>query len=87
MAIAAEPARRWLERAMTYVRLACLAVERAGLDLLEITRRSIGVQAFLRPYPVEHIGRNLATYLRQPGPDQALVAVGSAVAQGSWPWR
>lgn len=87
MAIAAETARRWLERAMTYVRLACLAVERAGLDLLEITRRSIGVQAFLRPYPVEHIGRNLATYLRQPDPDQALVAVGSAMAQGSWPWR
>lgn len=87
MAIAADTGRRWLERAMTYVRLACLAVERAGLDLLELTRRSIGEQAFLRPYPVEHIGRNLATYLRQPDPDQALVAVGSAMAQGSWPWR
>ena len=31
-----------------------------------------GLQAFLRPNPIERISRDLATYLRQPGPDRAL---------------
>lgn len=101
MAIAAETAHLWLERVaaflggesdpdrlMSYVRLARLAVEQAGLDVLELAQRSIGVQAFLRPHPVERLGRDLATYLRQPAPDQALVAAaGSVLAEGSWPWR
>ena len=35
-------------------------------------QRSVGLQAFLRPNPIERISRDLATYLRQPGPDRAL---------------
>jgi alkylation response protein AidB-like acyl-CoA dehydrogenase len=87
MAIAAGAARLWLERAaeitadpdqdpaamIAFVHLARLAVERAGLDVLELAERSIGVQGFLRPHPAERIGRDLRTYLRQPAPDQALV--------------
>jgi alkylation response protein AidB-like acyl-CoA dehydrogenase len=87
-AIATETARLWVERAaalaeevvstrapeqvVAYVNLARLAVERAGLDLMELIHRSVGLQAFMRPNPIERISRDLATYLRQPGPDRAL---------------
>jgi alkylation response protein AidB-like acyl-CoA dehydrogenase len=85
-AIAVETARLWVERAaelfelrqldaaalVAYVNLARTAVERAALDLLERVQRSVGLQAFLRPNPIERVSRDLATYLRQPGPDRAL---------------
>ena len=87
-AIATETARLWVEQAaaiaeeapgarsaeqiVAYVNLARLAVERAGLDLMELVHRSVGLQGFMRPNPIERISRDLATYLRQPGPDRAL---------------
>jgi alkylation response protein AidB-like acyl-CoA dehydrogenase len=87
-AIATETARLWVERSaaiaeeapearsaeqiVAYVNLARLAVERAGLDLMELVHRSVGLQGFMRPNPIERISRDLATYLRQPGPDRAL---------------
>jgi alkylation response protein AidB-like acyl-CoA dehydrogenase len=97
-AIATETARLWVEHAATiseeapgarsaeqivaYVNLARLAVERAGLDLMELVHRSVGLQAFMRPHPIERISRDLATYLRQPGPDRALTtAAGWALRQ------
>jgi len=83
--IAAETARLWVARAaaivgeegdpdgiIAYVNLARLAVERAGLDLLGLAQRSVGLQGFLRDHPLERLTRDLATYLRQPGPDRAL---------------
>jgi len=85
--MATETARLWVERAATiaepplgsapdqlvaYVDLARLAVEAAALDLMQLVQRSVGLQAFLRPNPIERISRDLATYLRQPGPDRAL---------------
>ena len=97
-AIATETARLWVERAaaiaeeapearsaeqiVAYVNLARLAVERAGLDLMELVHRSVGLQGFMRPNPIERISRDLATYLRQPGPDRALTdAAGWALRQ------
>lgn len=87
-AIAVETARLWVEQAakiaeesdgrrapelmVAYVNLARLAVERAGLTLMELVQRSVGLQSFMRPNPIERISRDLATYLRQPGPDRAL---------------
>jgi alkylation response protein AidB-like acyl-CoA dehydrogenase len=87
-AIAIETARLWVTQAATiaeapvgsgapeqlvaYVNLARLAVEAAALDLMQRVQRSVGLQAFLRPNPIERISRDLATYLRQPGPDRAL---------------
>ena len=86
--IATETSRLWVERAaviaedadaarspeqvVAYVNLARLAVERAGLELMELVHRSVGLQGFMRPNPIERISRDLATYLRQPGPDRAL---------------
>jgi alkylation response protein AidB-like acyl-CoA dehydrogenase len=87
-AMATETARLWVAHAATitegllgsrapdqlvaYVNLARLAVEAAALDLMQLVQRSVGLQAFLRPNPLERIARDLATYLRQPGPDRAL---------------
>jgi alkylation response protein AidB-like acyl-CoA dehydrogenase len=88
--IAVETARLWVERAaaiaddpdaarspeqvVAYVNLARLAVEQAGLALMELVHRSVGLQGFMRPNPIERISRDLATYLRQPGPDRALTS-------------
>ena len=87
-AMALETAKLWVTRAATiaeaplgsrapeqlvaYVNLARLAVEAVALDLMQLVQRSVGLQAFLRPNPIERISRDLATYLRQPGPDRAL---------------
>lgn len=85
-ALAAETARLWVERAaevvsgevlpgdriVAYVNLARIAVERAGVDVLQLAQRSVGLQGFLRDHPLERLGRDLATYLRQPAPDRAL---------------
>jgi alkylation response protein AidB-like acyl-CoA dehydrogenase len=60
------------EQLVAYVNLARLAVEAAALELMQIAQRSVGLQAFMRPNPIERISRDLATYLRQPGPDRAL---------------
>lgn len=98
-AIAAETAHLWLERAcllaedsatdpdmvVAYVNLARLAVERAALDVLEHTHRSIGLAGFLRTHPVERLSRDLATYLRQPAPDRALAQAASYVLASADP--
>jgi alkylation response protein AidB-like acyl-CoA dehydrogenase len=68
----APSAARAPEQLVAYVNLARLAVEAAALELMQLVQRSVGLQAFLRPNPIERISRDLATYLRQPGPDRAL---------------
>jgi alkylation response protein AidB-like acyl-CoA dehydrogenase len=105
-AIAVETAKLWVDRAaaiaetpadsrapdqiVAYVNLARLAVERAGLDLMELVHRSVGLQAFMRPNPIERASRDLATYLRQPGPDRALTSAAGWIlgrepnASGLW---
>jgi alkylation response protein AidB-like acyl-CoA dehydrogenase len=96
-AIAVETGRLWVERAasgvearseanetdriVAYVNLTRLAVERAGLDLMELVHRSVGLQGFIRPNPIERISRDLATYLRQPGPDRALTSAAAWVLE------
>ncbi len=54
------------------VNLGRTAVEAACLEGLTLVQRSLGLQAFLRGGTVERMGRDLATYLRQPAPDEAL---------------
>ncbi len=56
-----------------------LAVERAGLDVLQLAQRSVGLQGFLRGHPLERLSRDLATYLRQPAPDGALVGAAEEI--------
>lgn len=98
-AMAVETARLWVEgaasravgaernagSAIAYVNLARLAVERAGLDVLELAQRSIGLAGFLRTHPVERQLRDLATYLRQPAPDKALTDAATHVLAAPLP--
>ena len=58
--------------AVAFANLTRVVVERAALDVLEAVQRGIGLPGFLRPNPIERIGRDLATYLRQPVPDLAM---------------
>ena len=94
-AVAAETAKLWVTRAaelaeqddgrgdpgqvIAYVNLARSAVERAGLDVLELVHRSVGLAGFLRTHPIERLSRDLATYLRQPAPDRALTTAAAYV--------
>jgi alkylation response protein AidB-like acyl-CoA dehydrogenase len=70
---------------VAYVGLARGAVERAGLDVIELAQRSIGLQGFLEAHPLERLTRDLATYLRQPGPDRALVGAAGYVLRTEKP--
>jgi alkylation response protein AidB-like acyl-CoA dehydrogenase len=58
--------------AVAYIGLARIAVESACLDGMRLVQRSLGLGAFRRGTPVERICRDLATYLRQPAPDEVL---------------
>ncbi|XYD11866.1 acyl-CoA dehydrogenase family protein (plasmid) [Methylobacterium sp. NMS12] len=92
-AIAVEGARQWVaragaivaeerlppERIVAFVNLCRLAVEKAGLDVLQLAQRSVGLQGFLRTHPLERLTRDLATYLRQPGPDRALTGAAAEI--------
>jgi hypothetical protein len=61
------------EDAVAYVNLARTAVETACLDALRHIQRSLGLSAFMQGSITERIARDLATYLRQPAPDEVLV--------------
>ena len=54
------------------VNLARIACETAGLDVIRIVQRGLGLAAFLRSNAAERAMRDLATYLRQPAPDETL---------------
>jgi alkylation response protein AidB-like acyl-CoA dehydrogenase len=83
--IAHETGRLWLqeavkrvdsapaEEAVAYVNLARTAVETACLDAVRHVQRSLGLAAFMQGSKVERIARDLATYLRQPAPDDVLL--------------
>jgi hypothetical protein len=85
--IAQESARFWVARAAMFgearhadaqdvismVNLARIAVESACLDILRIAQRALGLSAFRRGNLVELLLRDLATYLRQPAPDETLI--------------
>ena len=93
--IAVETARLWVtqaactaedgvetpDRIVSYVNLCRIAVERAGLALMEIVHRSVGLQSFMRPNPIERVSRDLATYLRQPAPDRALTSAAACLLE------
>lgn len=93
--IAHETGRLWLEEAVkrvdaapadeavAYVNLARTAVESACLDALRHVQRSLGLAAFMQGSTAERIARDLATYLRQPAPDEVLLeAAGYFIHQG-----
>lgn len=60
-------------------------VERAGLEAIAAAERSVGTRAFFEDNPLDQACRDLALYLRQPAPDQALDRASAAfLAQDCW---
>ncbi|MCQ8278281.1 acyl-CoA/acyl-ACP dehydrogenase [Acetobacteraceae bacterium KSS8] len=55
------------------VNLARIACETSALAVIERVQRGLGLGAFVRGGVVERTMRDLATYLRQPAPDETLV--------------
>jgi alkylation response protein AidB-like acyl-CoA dehydrogenase len=86
LVMACEAARLWMthaalhgcleddtdEAVVAYINLARLAVEAACLDAMRLIQRGLGLGAFVAGHPAERICRDLATYLRQPAPDETL---------------
>jgi len=90
MALAVESGNLWLAGAAAsaeqpaaeaaavvgYANMVRTAVAAVCEDVLRWAERSVGARGLLRPHPIERVGRDLTLYLRQPGPDAALAAVG-----------
>lgn len=55
------------------VNLARIACEQAGLSVIQFAQRALGLQCFLQTNQAERVMRDLATYQRQPAPDETLV--------------
>jgi alkylation response protein AidB-like acyl-CoA dehydrogenase len=70
------------EESVAYVNLARTAVEAACLDALRSVQRSLGLSAFMQGSRAERIARDLATYLRQPAPDEVLVEAAGYFIRG-----
>ncbi len=68
------------------VNLGRTAVEAACMEGMALVQRSLGLQAFLRGATVERMGRDLATYLRQPAPDEALHEAAGHFARPGAAW-
>jgi alkylation response protein AidB-like acyl-CoA dehydrogenase len=71
--------------AVAYTGLARIAVESACLDAMRLVQRSLGLGAFRYGTPVERICRDLATYLRQPAPDEVLTEAAAHFAAHPMP--
>ena len=98
--IALETARMWVHRAALVaesgtgdpddvantVNLARIAVERAGLDILRLAQRGLGLAAFRSGALAELLMRDLATYLRQPAPDITLTEAAAHFTVRDLPW-
>ena len=95
--IAYETARLWMrdaaqracleddtdEAVVAYINLSRLAVESACLDAMRLTQRSLGLAAFMSGHKAELLCRDLATYLRQPAPDETLTKAASFYLEAS----
>ncbi|GEM17089.1 acyl-CoA dehydrogenase [Gluconobacter oxydans NBRC 3293] len=73
------------EEVTATVNLARLAVERAALELITLVQRGLGLSAFVKGRAVEQVMRDLATYLRQPAPDEALTEGAAWFVRHDWP--
>ncbi len=87
--MAARTARLWIEdaasrvevaktpdeiaRAVSLSAYARLQTETAGMAVIDLVERGIGLASFAHGHPAEAIGRDLAVYLRQANPDALLL--------------
>lgn len=67
---------------VAFANLTRMVTERAALDVLERVQKGIGLASFMNGHAAERVARDLATYLRQPVPDQAMSDAGRAILSG-----
>ena len=67
---------------VAFANLTRMVTERAALDVLERVQRGVGLPAMMRTNPIERIGRDLSTYLRQPVPDLAMSDAARSILAG-----
>jgi len=77
LAFDSDPSERNAATVVAQADMARLAIERAGLDALELAVRSVGARGLLEPLPFAGLVRDLTMYLRQPAPDATLLRVGA----------
>jgi alkylation response protein AidB-like acyl-CoA dehydrogenase len=70
---------------VAFVNLARVAVERAGLEAVQLAQQCLGLSGMVRGQPAERIMRDLATYLRQPAGDEALTEAARYFAHNRLP--
>ncbi len=73
------------EECAAMVNLARIAVEQAGVQLITLVQQALGLSAFIHGKRVEQTLRDLATYLRQPAPDETLTEAAAWFADREWP--
>ena len=55
------------------------------LGAIRIAQRALGLNGFIEGRPAERLMRDLATYLRQPAPDEATeLAAAAFIARDCW---
>jgi alkylation response protein AidB-like acyl-CoA dehydrogenase len=95
-AAACGTARFWIEEAsrrfgddtlesqsvVAFANLTRMVTERAALEVMERVQKGIGLTSFMSGHPAERVARDLATYLRQPVPDEAMSDAARAVLSG-----
>jgi alkylation response protein AidB-like acyl-CoA dehydrogenase len=67
---------------VAFANLTRMVTERSAVEVMERVQKGIGLSSFMNGHPVERIARDLATYLRQPVPDQAMSDAARAVLSG-----
>ncbi|GGB97739.1 acyl-CoA dehydrogenase family protein [Dyadobacter sediminis] len=82
---AAENLDQWLDepdataKILAYVNMARTVIEDICLRCMHLAERSVGARGLMRPNVLERLHRDLTTYLRQPAPDAAMMAIGQYV--------
>ncbi|MBB3950354.1 acyl-CoA dehydrogenase family protein [Aureimonas jatrophae] len=61
------------ELAVSLAALSRLRVETAGLEVMQLVERGLGLSSFHADHPAERVMRDLAVYLRQANPDALLL--------------
>jgi alkylation response protein AidB-like acyl-CoA dehydrogenase len=72
-------------RIAAFVNLARMAVERAGLESIQLAQQCLGLGAMVQGNGPERMMRDLATYLRQPAPDLTLTEAAAYFTQYDMP--
>ncbi|WP_416443847.1 acyl-CoA dehydrogenase family protein [Leeuwenhoekiella sp. A16] len=96
IAILLEQGRLWIEKSgeiadksgdssgdilVNYANMMRTAILDICTEVMQLAERCVGLKGFMHDHAIEKLHRDLATYLKQPGPDLALTSVGEFVTK------